>query len=45
VIEQPYENLVDEVSMQSALSDEKNKISDARMASALHSLSSDYGSK
>ncbi|MGH9979289.1 MAG: hypothetical protein ACRD8Z_26165, partial [Nitrososphaeraceae archaeon] len=25
-IEQPYENLVDEVSMQSALSDEKNQI-------------------
>lgn len=44
-IEEPYENLVDEVSMQSALSDEKNQISEARMSSVQDSVSSDFGSR
>jgi hypothetical protein len=44
-LEQPYENLVDEVSMESTLRDEKNRISDARMSSLEDSISSDFGSK
>ena len=44
-IEQPYENLVDEVSMQSALDDEKNQISEARMSSVLDSSSSDLSNR
>ncbi|MGH9975899.1 MAG: hypothetical protein ACRD8Z_08710, partial [Nitrososphaeraceae archaeon] len=44
-IEQPYENLVDEVSMQSALNDEKNQISEARMSSVLDSSSSDLSNR
>jgi hypothetical protein len=38
VVEEPYENLVDEVSMQSTLRDQKSQISDTRMSSAVESL-------
>lgn len=39
---EPYENLVDEVSMQSVLRDESTRISDARASSVMDSLSSDF---
>lgn len=44
-IVQPYENLVDEVSMESALNDGKNQISEARMSSVLDSSSSDLSNR
>jgi len=44
-IEQPYVNLVDEVSMESALNDGKNQISEARMSSVLDSSSSDLSNR
>ncbi|MGC1134326.1 MAG: hypothetical protein WA941_15980 [Nitrososphaeraceae archaeon] len=44
-LDQPYENLVDEVSMESVLHEESAQISEARMSSALDSISSDFGSR
>jgi hypothetical protein len=43
--QEPYENLVDEVSMESVLREESAKVSDARMSAALDSISSDFDSQ
>jgi hypothetical protein len=42
IIPEPYENLVDEVSMQSVLRGESAQISDARVPSVMDSVSGDF---